>query len=122
MASSMHAKFAHGIESRKEFGLIQEFSEFEKGLFGITTRGSPSAGGAQPEIWADGEVEIVAEQDNSQGQAAITEATDRKAAGATGSSTGDAAKDTEAVKRRLCELHRLLNSRRESVNATKEEC
>ena len=32
------------------------------------TRGSPSAGGAQPETWADAEVEIVDEQNRSQGQ------------------------------------------------------
>ena len=58
------------------------------------------------------------EQDRSQGQAATTEATDRKAADATGSSTGDAATDKEAVRRRLRELHRLLNSRKGSLNAT----
>ena len=46
------------------------------------------------------------------------EATDRKAAGATGSSSGGAATDKEAAKRRLSELHRLLNSRKESLNAT----
>ena len=44
--------------------------------------------------------------------------TDRKAAGATGSSAGDAATDKEAAKRRLGELHRLFNSRKESLNAT----
>ena len=38
-------------------------------------------------------------------------------AGATGSSTGDAATDTEPSKRRLSELHR-LNSRKGSLNAT----
>ena len=82
------------------------------------SRGSPSASGAQPETWADVEVEIVDEQDRSQGRAATTEATDRKAADATGSSTGGAATDKEAVKRRLSELHRLLNSRKVSFNAT----
>ena len=41
-----------------------------------------------------------------------------KAADATGSSTGDAATDKEAAKRRLSELHRLLNSRKGSLNAT----
>ena len=58
------------------------------------------------------------ERDRSQGKAATTDATDRKAADATGSSTGDAATEKEAVKRRLCELHRLLNSRKGSLNAT----
>ena len=58
------------------------------------------------------------EQSRSQGQTSTTEATDRKAAGATGSSTGDAATDIEAAKRRLCELHRLLFCRKESLNAT----
>ena len=58
------------------------------------------------------------EQDRSQCRAATTEATDRKAADATGSSTGDAATDREAVKRRLSELHGLLNSRNGSLNAT----
>ena len=62
------------------------------------SRGLPSTGGAQPETWADAEVEIVDEQDRGQGQAATTEATDRKAAGATGSSTEDAATDKEAAK------------------------
>ena len=81
------------------------------------SRGSPSARGA-PETWADAEVEIVDEQDRNQVRAATTEATDRKAADATGSSAGDAATDEEAVKRRLSELHRLLNSRKESLNAT----
>ena len=74
-------------------------------------------GRAQPETWTVGEVEIVGEQSRGQGRAS-TEATDRKAAGATGSFTGDAATDQEAVKRRLSELHRLLNSRKVSLNAT----
>ena len=82
------------------------------------SRGSPSVSGAQPETWADAEVEIVDEQDRSQGRAATIEATDRKAADATGSSTGDAATDKEVAKRRLSELHRLLNSRNGSLNAT----
>ena len=80
------------------------------------TRGSPWARGAQPETSADAEVEIVDEQDRSQGPAATTEATDRKAADATGSSTGGAASDKLAVKRRLCELQRLLNSLKVSLN------
>ena len=58
------------------------------------------------------------EQDKSQSQAATTGATDRKAADATGSSTGDVAVGKEAVKRRLRELHQLLNSRKGSLNAT----
>ena len=82
------------------------------------SRRSPSARGAQPETWADAEVEIVDEHDRCQGQAATTEATDRKAADATGSSTGDDATDKEAVKRQLSELHRLLNSRKGSLDAT----
>ena len=52
----------------------------------------------QPETWADVEVEIVDERDRSQGKAATTDATDMKAADATGSSTGDAATEKEAVK------------------------
>ena len=56
----------------------------------------------------------VDEQDRGQGRAVTTEATDRKVAGATGSSTGDAAADKRAAKRRLSELHRLLNSRKGS--------
>ena len=42
------------------------------------TRGSPSAGEAQPETWADAEVEIAGEQSRSQGQTPTTEATDRE--------------------------------------------
>ena len=57
------------------------------------------------------------EQDRSQGRAATSEATDRKAADATGSS----ATDEEAVKRRLSELHPLLNSRKGSLNATQKK-
>ena len=72
----------------------------------------PRPGDAQPETWADVEVEIVDEQNRSQGQTSTTEATDRKAAGVTGSSSDDAATDKEAAKRRLSELHRLLNSRK----------
>ena len=58
------------------------------------------------------------EQNRSQGQTSTTEATDRKAAKATGKTTGDAAKDKEAAKRRLSELHRLLNCRKGSLNTT----
>ena len=58
------------------------------------------------------------ERDRSQGKAATTDATDKKAADATGSSGGDAATEKEAVKRRLGELHRLPNSRKGSLNAT----
>ena len=43
------------------------------------------------ESWADAEVEIVGEQSRSQGQAATTKVTDRKATGATGTSAGDGA-------------------------------
>ena len=68
--------------------------------------------GVQPETWADAEVEIVDERNRSQGRAATNDATDRKAADATGSSTGDAATEEEAVKRRFGELHRLLNTRK----------
>ena len=82
------------------------------------SRGSPSARGVQPETWADAEVKIVDERDIGQGKAATTDATDRMAADATGSSTGDAATEEEAVKRRLGELYRLLNSRNGSLNAT----
>ena len=53
----------------------------------------------------------------NQGRAATTEATDRNVASATGSSTRDAATDKEAAKRRLSELHRLLNSRKGCLNA-----
>ena len=67
------------------------------------TRGPRSAGGAQPKTWADAEVEIVDEPDRSLGQTAPMEATDREVASATGSSS---------------ELHRLLNSRNGSLNAT----
>ena len=55
-----------------------------------SSRGSPSARGEQPETWADAEVEIVCERDKSQ---ATTDATDRKAVNATGSSKRDAASE-----------------------------
>ena len=58
------------------------------------------------------------EQSRSQGQTSTTDATDRKAARATGISTSDAATDKEAGNRRLSELHRLLNSRLGGLNAT----
>ena len=80
--------------------------------------GHPRLVERRPETWADAEAEIVGEQSRSHDQTTTTEATDRKAAGATGSSTGDAATDKEAEKRRLSELHRLLNSRKGSLNAT----
>ena len=54
----------------------------------------------------------------SQGQTPTTEATDWKAAEATGNTTGDAATDKEAAKRRLSVHHRLLNSRKGRLNAT----
>ena len=82
------------------------------------SRGSPSARGVQKETWADAEVEIVDERYRSQGKAGTTDATDKEAADATGSATGDAATEKEAVKRRLGELRRLLNSRKGSLNAT----
>ena len=47
-----------------------------------------------------------------------TEVRDRKAADTTRGSTGDTATEKEAVLRRLGELHRLLKSRKGSVNAT----
>ena len=80
--------------------------------------GSPSARGGTAETWADAGVEIVDERDRRQGKAPTNDSTDRKAADATGSSTGDAAMEKEAVKRRLSELHRLLNSRKGSLDAT----
>ena len=49
----------------------------------------PSARGAQPETWANAVVEIVDERDRRQDKAATNDATDRKAADATGSCTGD---------------------------------
>ena len=85
---------------------------------GRNARDPLGRGGTQPETWADAEVEIVDERDRCQGQTSTTEDTDRKAAGATGSSKGEAATDKEAAKRRLSELHRLLNSRKESLNET----
>ena len=54
---------------------------------------------AQPETWADAVVEIVDGRGRSQGKAVTTDATDRKAAEAAGSSTGDAATEIEAIKR-----------------------
>ena len=50
--------------------------------------GSPSAAGSQFESWADAGVEIVGEQSRSQGRTSTTKVTDRKATGATGTSTG----------------------------------
>ena len=74
--------------------------------------------GTEPETWADAEVEIVDERERTQGKAATTDATDRKAADAPGSSIEDAATEKESVKRRLGKLHGLLNSRKGSLNAT----
>ena len=61
------------------------------------------------------------ERERSQGKATTTEATNRKAAEAARSSTGDASTEKEAVKRRLGELHRLLNSRKGGFNVTYRE-
>ena len=61
---------------------------------------------------------FVTERDRSQGRAATNDAADRKAANATGTSTADVASEKEAVKRRLGELHRLLNSRKGRFHAT----
>ena len=60
-------------------------------MSGTSTPDHSRRGGGvvQPETWADAEVEIVNERDRSQGQTGTTEATDKKAADATGSSARD---------------------------------
>ena len=75
-------------------------------------------GGFQPETWADAEVEIVDERDTKQNSAAANDATGSKTANATGNSAGDAATEKDATMRRVGELHRLLDSRKGSLNAT----
>ena len=72
----------------------------------------------QPETWADAEGEIVDERDKNQERTPTNDAVSSKTANTTGSSAGHVATEKEAVKRRLGELHRLLNSRKGSLHAT----
>ena len=72
----------------------------------------------QPETRAAAVVEIVDKRDKNQGRALTNDALGSATANTTLDSAGDAAKEKDAMRRRLGELHRLLNSRTGSLSAT----
>ena len=73
-------------------------------------RGPDKTKGVQPETGTDAEVAIVDDRDKNQRKVATNDAV--------GSTTANTTAEKDARMRRLGELHRLLNSRKGSLNAT----
>ena len=83
-----------------------------------TPSGSTKTREVEPETWAAAEVEIVDERDKNQGKTGTNNAAGSATANTTLDSAGDTATEKDAFRRRLEELHRLLNSRKGSLSAT----